>query len=50
MAELNCPCGLRDYMETEDCEQTLCCECCPIQKEQNSLLYADLEEIIDATY
>lgn len=29
--EIKCPCGLRDYMEDEDCERTLCCCCCPLQ-------------------
>lgn len=31
MADLNCPCGLRDYMEAADCEKTPCCDCCPLQ-------------------
>lgn len=35
MVEIKCPCGLRDYMEEADCEKTLCCDCCPLQKEEN---------------
>lgn len=33
MIEIKCPCGLRDYMEEEDCYETECCECCPLQQE-----------------
>ena len=32
-AEIKCPCGLRDYMEEEDCKKTDCKDCCPLQKE-----------------
>lgn len=33
MDEIKCPCHLRDYMEEDDCRKTLCCDCCPLQKE-----------------
>lgn len=37
MEELNpCPCGLRGYMEDEDCQKTECSECCPLQKEDGN--------------
>lgn len=35
MSELKCPCGLRDFMEAEDCRDTECCDCCPLQKEDD---------------
>lgn len=36
MVELKCPCGLREHMDEEDCRKTLCCECCPLQKEDTN--------------
>ena len=30
--EQKCPCGLRDYMEEEDCSKTKCNDCCPLTK------------------
>ena len=27
---VKCPCGLRQFMEAEDCEVTNCCDCCPL--------------------
>lgn len=37
MAELKCPCGLRDDMDWDDCEVWDCNECCPIAiKEEGS--------------
>lgn len=32
MAESKCPCGLRNYMEEEDCKKTNCNDCCPLTK------------------
>ena len=34
MAEIKCPCGLRNYMEEEDCKKTVCNACCPLTKPQ----------------
>lgn len=31
MADIKCPCGLRDFMEEADCEKTYCHCCCPLQ-------------------
>lgn len=36
MEEIKCPCGLRNYMEEEDCEKTSCNVCCPLTKPQNN--------------
>lgn len=36
MAEIKCPCGLRNYMEWEDCEKTRCNSCCPLVSEQTN--------------
>ena len=30
MAEIKCPCGLRNNMEEEDCKKTNCNDCCPL--------------------
>ena len=30
--ELSCPCGLRDFMEADDCERADCNMCCPIKR------------------
>ena len=32
MAEIKCPCGLRNHMEEEDCKKTNCNACCPLTK------------------
>lgn len=31
MSAIKCPCGLRDYMNDDDCQNTLCADCCPLQ-------------------
>ena len=36
MAEIKCPCGLRDDMEHEDCQKTNCDSCCPLAKSQTN--------------
>ena len=36
MAEIKCPCGLRNYMEEEDCKKTTCNACCPLTKPQTN--------------
>ena len=36
MAELKCPCHLRDDMDWDDCEEMDCNECCPLSKEQSN--------------
>lgn len=30
MRDIKCPCGLRGYMEEEDCSKTPCDACCPL--------------------
>lgn len=34
--KITCPCGLRGYMETCDCEKTDCNECCPLMESDNN--------------
>lgn len=36
MAEIKCPCGLRNYMEEEDCKKTNCNACCPLTHPQTN--------------
>lgn len=36
MAEIKCPCRLRNYMEEEDCKKTNCNDCCPLTKPQTN--------------
>ena len=36
MAEIKCPCGLRNHMEEEDCKETNCNACCPLTKPQTN--------------
>jgi hypothetical protein len=36
MAEIKCPCGLRNHMEEEDCKKTNCNACCPLTKPQTN--------------
>lgn len=36
MDEIKCPCGLRNYMEEEDCKKTNCNACCPLTKPQTN--------------
>ena len=36
MAEIKCPCGLRNHMEEEDCKKTNCNTCCPLTKPQTN--------------
>lgn len=36
MAEIKCPCGLRNDMEEEDCKKTNCNACCPLTKPQTN--------------
>ena len=36
MAEIKCPCGLRNYMEEEDCRKTNCNDCCPLTHPQTN--------------
>lgn len=36
MAEIKCPCGLRNHMEEEDCKKTNCDACCPLTKPQTN--------------
>lgn len=30
MKDIKCPCGMRDYMEEEDCSKASCNDCCPL--------------------
>lgn len=32
--EIKCPCGLRKYMEADDCNKTDCDKCCPLVTEE----------------
>ena len=32
--EIKCPCGLREHMESEDCDKTDCDKCCPLATEE----------------
>lgn len=34
--KLKCPCGLRSYMEEDDCSKTKCNDCCPLSKEADN--------------
>lgn len=36
MAEIKCPCGVRNHMEEEDCKKTNCNACCPLTKSQTN--------------
>lgn len=36
MAEIKCPCGLRNHMEEEDCKKISCNACCPLTKPQTN--------------
>ena len=36
MAEIKCPCGLRNHMEEEDCRKTNCNACFPLTKPQTN--------------
>ena len=36
MAEIKCPCGLRNDMEEEDCKKTNCNACCTLTKPQTN--------------
>lgn len=36
MAEIKCPCGLRNHMEEEDCKKTNCNACCPLTNPQTN--------------
>lgn len=36
MAEIKCPCGLRNYMEEDDCKKIDCNTCCPLTKPQTN--------------
>ena len=30
MKDIKCPCGLRDYMDQDECKDTPCAVCCPL--------------------
>ena len=36
MDKIKCPCGLRNYMEEEDCKKISCNACCPLTKPQTN--------------
>ena len=36
MAEIKCPCGLRNNMEEEDCKNTNCNACCSLTRPQTN--------------
>ena len=36
MAEIKCPCGLRNHMEEDDCKKTNCNACCPLTEPQTN--------------
>lgn len=35
--KITCPCRLRDYMDTEDCDKTPCAVCCPLAAEADDV-------------
>lgn len=50
MDEIKCPCGLRNYMEDEDCKKTNCNACCPLTEPQTNadrIRSMPIEEIAD---
>lgn len=34
MCDIKCPCGLRDDMDWDDCEEIDCNDCCPLTCEE----------------
>ena len=56
MAEIKCPCGLRNHMEEEDCKKTNCNACCPLTKPQTNadriraMSDEELAKFIDGCY
>lgn len=33
--KIKCPCGMREFMEADDCNKTVCDKCCPMAKGDN---------------